>query len=211
MAELPRVTVGHTNAELLGTDNRALQAAVDCVAGFGGGIVEIGPGADLTRDSPHLRPQGIVRSTPDRTILRKADATESPLAVDGDFGKEQIMVNDQKGFDIGCGVAVWSKRINGFHVTVARIIGRNGSTLALDHPLGAGCMVSDGAKTVTVFPLVSDYELDGARIERLIIEGIRLEEKIGPVSLEGNTLETKVLVEDLRREAGKNANPVSKP
>jgi len=36
--------------------------------------------------------------------------------------------------------------------------------------------------------------------------GIRLEEKVGPVSLEGNTLETKVPVEDQRREAGKEKN-----
>ena len=32
MSELPRITVGQTNAELLGNDNRSLQAAVDFVA-----------------------------------------------------------------------------------------------------------------------------------------------------------------------------------
>jgi hypothetical protein len=41
--------------------------------------------------------------------------------------------------------------------------------------------------------------------------GIRLEEKVGPVNLEGNTIETKVRVEDQRRETGKNTNPVLKP
>ena len=39
--EAPRITVGQANASILGTDNRALQAAVDYVAGLGGGIVEI--------------------------------------------------------------------------------------------------------------------------------------------------------------------------
>ncbi len=170
-AEAPRITVGQADASLLGTDNRALQAAVDYVAGLGGGIVEIGPGEYLMRDSLHLRPQVIVRGTPGKTILRKADASESPLALDGDFGEEQITVADPKGFDVGCGVAIWSKQVNGFHITVARIIGRNGSTLALDRPLGADCMVSDGAKAVTVFPVVSGYELEGVRIEHLIIEG----------------------------------------
>ena len=170
-AEAPRITVGQAGASLLGTDNRALQAAVDYVAGLGGGIVEIGPGEYLMRDSLHLRPQVIVRGTPGKTILRKTDASESPLAIDGDFGEEQITVVDPKGFDVGCGVAIWSKQVNGFHITVARIIGRNGSTLALDRPLGADCMVSDGAKAATVFPVVSGYELEGVRIEHLIIEG----------------------------------------
>ena len=41
--------------------------------------------------------------------------------------------------------------------------------------------------------------------------GIRLEEKVGPVSLEGNTIEAKVLVDDQRREAGKDTKPASKP
>jgi hypothetical protein len=41
--------------------------------------------------------------------------------------------------------------------------------------------------------------------------GIRLEEKVGPASLEGNTIETRIIVEDQRREAGKNTNPVPKP
>src|ERR1017187_4292255 len=67
-AEAPRITVGHAGASLLGTDNRALQAAVDYVAGLGGGIVEIGPGEYLMRDSLHLRPQVIVRRSEERRV-----------------------------------------------------------------------------------------------------------------------------------------------
>lgn len=173
MSQLPRITVGQTNAELIGNDNRSLQAAVDYVAALGGGLVEIGPGEYLMRDSLHLRPRITVRGTPGRTILRKADGNECVLVTDGDFGEEQITVTDPKGFDIGCGVAVWSRRFSGFHVTVARIIGRSGSTLALDHPLNADCTISDGAKAATVFPVVSGYDLEGVRIEHLIIEGNR--------------------------------------
>jgi len=40
---------------LVGNDNRALQAAVDYVAGLGGGTVQIGPGDYPMRDSLHLR------------------------------------------------------------------------------------------------------------------------------------------------------------
>ena len=173
MAETPRISVGQTNADLLGTDNRVLQAAVDYVASMGGGTVEIGPGEYLMRDSLHLRPHVIVRGSPGKTVLRKADGVESPLGTDGDFGEEQITVADPKGFDVGYGVAIWSKRANGFHVTVARIIGRSGSTLALDHPLNSDSTVSDDARAATVYPVVSGYDLEGVRIENLIIEGNR--------------------------------------
>ena len=55
MKDLPLIRVGHADADLIGGDHRALQAAVDYVAGLGGGIVEIGPGEYLMRDSLHQR------------------------------------------------------------------------------------------------------------------------------------------------------------
>lgn len=171
--EQPRIRVGQSDADLVGNDQRALQAAVDYVAGLGGGIVEIGPGEYLMRDSLHLRSHVTVRGTPGKTLLRKAAGTVSPLAIDGDFGEEQITVEDPKGFEVGSGVAIWTSRVNGFHVTVARIIGRSGNILALDKPLNSDCMISDGAKAATIYPVVSGYDLEEARVENLIIEGDR--------------------------------------
>lgn len=40
-----QVTVGVADADIIGHDNRALQAAVDYVANLGGGVVLIGPGS----------------------------------------------------------------------------------------------------------------------------------------------------------------------
>lgn len=172
-AELPLLTVGQTNADVVGSDNRALQAAVDYVASLGGGTVQIGPGDYLMRDSLHLRPNVTVRGTLGQTILRKADSVTSPLAIDGDYGEEQVTVVEPKGFDVGCGVAIWTKRVSGFHVTVARIIGRTGNVLAIDKPLNSDCMVSDTGQAATVFPVISGYDLEGVRIEDLIVEGNR--------------------------------------
>lgn len=171
MDTLPSVKVGQVDAEIIGRDNRALQAAVDYIAGLGGGTIEIGPGEYLMRDSLHLRPFVTVRGTPGKTVLRKADGVASPLAIDGDFGEEQITVRDPKGFDVGCGVAIWSDKENYFHATVARITGRKGNILSIDRPLNADCMVADNAQAATAFPVVSGYDLEGVRIEHLIIDG----------------------------------------
>jgi len=171
MKDLPRISVGQTSADINGTDNRALQAAVDYVAGLGGGTVEIGPGEYLMRDSLHLRSHVTVRGTPGKTILRKADGVVSLLALDGDFGEEQITVVAAAGFEVGYGVAVWDSNAGGFHTTVARITGRHGNTFAIDHPLNADCMVSSSAKAATVFPVVSGCDIEGARVEHLIIDG----------------------------------------
>lgn len=171
MTERPTITVGHSGADLIGNDNRALQAAVEYVAALGGGTVEIGEGEYLMRDSLHLRSNVNVRGVKGRTILRKAEADVSPLALDGDFGEQQVTVEQPSGFDVGCGVAIWDDRSGGFHTTVARITGCRDDTFSIDTPLGADCMVSNHAMAATVFPVVSGVNITGARIEDLVIEG----------------------------------------
>jgi parallel beta-helix repeat protein len=171
MTERATVTVGLRESDIIGADNRALQAAVDYIAGLGGGVVEIGPGEFTMRDSLHLRPFVTVRGTPGKTVLRKAKAAVSPLAIDGDFGEEQITVVNADGFKVGDGVAIWDKGSGGFHTTVARITGRNGNTFSIDKPLNADCMINNKAQAATVFPVVSGYELEGVRIENLTIDG----------------------------------------
>ncbi|TKJ35047.1 MAG: hypothetical protein CEE38_16455 [Planctomycetes bacterium B3_Pla] len=171
MKELPVITVGRDNAQLIGGDNRALQAAVDYVAALGGGTVEIGEGEYMMYDSLHLRGNVTVRGRKDKTILRKADGVVSALALDGDFGEQQITVEDPNGFAVGYGVAIWDDRSGGFHTTVARITGRNGNTFSIDKPLMSDCMVGNNAKAGTVFPVVSGYHIEGARIEDIVIDG----------------------------------------
>ena len=171
MKDLPLVRVGVSDADIVGVDNRALQAAVDYIAGLGGGTVEIGPGEFIMRDSLHLRSFVAIRGTPEKTILRKAKAASSPLVLDGDYGEEQITLANAEGFKVGDGVAVWDKSSGGFHTTVARITGQRGNTFSIDKPLNADCMVANKAQAATVFPVVSGYNIDGAQVRDIIIEG----------------------------------------
>lgn len=181
MDQLPRITVGRENADLIGSDNRVLQAAVDYIAGLGGGLVEIGAGEYLMHDSLHLHPNVTVRGVKGRTILRKAPSTLSALALDGDFGEQQITVEDAAGFAVGRGVAIWDDNAGGFHTTVARITGQKGLTFAIDKPLMADCMVGNHARAATVFPVVSGYQALGARIEDVTIDG----NKVDNITLNG--------------------------
>ncbi len=171
MRQRPHIRVGIADADLVGSDNRVLQAAVDYIAALGGGTVEIGPGEFQMKDSLHLRSRVTLRGTKGETILRKVDSVVSPLRLDGDFGEQQFTVEDATGFDVGSGVAIWDENAGGFHTTVARITGRRDNTFSIDKPLMADCMVHNKARAATVFPVVSGYDLRDARVENLIIEG----------------------------------------
>src|SRR3954467_4987037 len=104
------------------------------------------------RDSLHLRSNVTVRGRQGKTILRKAGAAVSPLALDGDFGEQQVTVQAPSGFAVGAGVAIWDDHGGGFHTTVARITGRKGNTFSIDSPLMADYMTSAHAMAATVYP-----------------------------------------------------------
>lgn len=175
MAERPRVTVSPQSADIVGADNRALQAAVDYIAGLGGGTVEVGPGEFLMRDSLHLRPHVSVVGTPGRTVLRKAKAAVARLGLDGDFGEEQVTLVSPEGFQVGDGIAVWDNNAGGFHTTVGRITGRSGNTFSISMPLNADCLVGQKAQAATVFPVISGYHAEGVRLANLTIDGNKSE------------------------------------
>ncbi len=70
-------------------------------------------------------------------------------------------------------------------------------------------MVSQGAKAAAVFPVVSGYDVEGAIIEGLTIEGNREHNPRldgcrggGRVLLEHNRIEAGTAIQDLRKSPG---------
>ena len=171
MTEGIQVTVGVSDTDIVGSTNRALQATVDYVAGLGGGTVEIGPGEYWLEDSLHLRSHVTVRGHGEATVLRKCDGGESRLTLDGDYGEEQIRVADPALFKVGMGVAVTDDSAGGFHTAVRTILAADGDTFQLNGPLLADCMVNRNAIAKNVFPVISGYYIQDARVENLTVDG----------------------------------------
>ena len=168
-----KVSVGIEKADIAGADNRMLQAAVDYVANLGGGIVEIGPGEYLMRDSLHLRSHVTLRGAGDKTVLKKDASVCSLLAADGDFGEEAITVRHPEGFEVGRGVYVASKQAKGFFGICATILNRKENYFRISRPLNADCMMAADAFAATVFPVIGVYNAEDFRIENLTIDGNR--------------------------------------
>jgi len=171
MAERIKITVGAEKGDIVGSDNRALQSAVDYVAGLGGGTVNISAGIYLMKDSLHLRSNVTLIGQGEKTILRKSDGFRSVLATDGDYGQEEITPADPSGFEIGIGVTIADNNSGGFHTTVATIIAQDGNNFVINKPLNADCMVARGAYVQNTFPIISGYYIENSRIENIVIEG----------------------------------------
>jgi len=170
--------VGLRKGDVVGSDNRALQGAIDYVAGLGGGTVEIGEGEFLMKDSLHLRNNITVRGQGEATVLRKCDSWASRLIADGDYGEEQVTVDDPSGFEPGMGLTVYDDSTTSFHFTVRTIIGVDERILSLNGPLLADCMVTNHAVAKSIFPIISGYYLENAKIENLLLEGNKVKNDV---------------------------------
>jgi len=167
------ITVGLKDADIVGSDNRALQAAVDYIAMLGGGTVRILQGTYLMKDSLHLR-SNITVIGEENTVLRKCDSHKSSLVTDGDYGEEQITVADASGFEVGTGITVRDDNAGGFHTTVATIIAsEEENVFIINKPLLADCMVRRNAIAKTTFPVISGYYVENIKLENLTIDGNR--------------------------------------
>ncbi|MBK36052.1 MAG: hypothetical protein CME26_11070 [Gemmatimonadetes bacterium] len=165
------VTVGHADADIVGSNHRALQSAVDYVAGLGGGVVRVEAGRYEMRDSLHLRSNVVLESR--GAVLAKADAASSPLVIDGDYGEEQITLADPTGFHVGDGVSVGDDASGGFHHVVATLLWQDGSTFGVSKPMNGDYLVSRNARAATTFPVISGYHVEGVSISGFEIQGNR--------------------------------------
>src|SRR6266851_1102888 len=167
------VRVGVDAGDLRGGDQRALQAAVDHVAGLGGGTVYIGPGRYLMRNALSLRDHVRIVGEPGKTILAACESRETRLAADGDCNERQITVEDDSVLRIGDGVAIHDKRnASGFAVTTATLTGQvNSRTFRISAPLYLDYMVSDNATACLAFPVVGGWNVKDVVVEGLTIDG----------------------------------------
>lgn len=166
-----RVTVGQKKADIIGKDNRALQAAVDTVAALGGGLVEIGAGTYTMHDSLHLKSHVTVRGQGEDTLLVKAPAAESKLILDGDYGEEQVTLENPEGFQPGYGISVTDDDAGGFHTVVGTIIWAEGNTFGVNDPMRSDYMVHNNARAATTFPVVEASWKENVAIENLAVDG----------------------------------------
>jgi parallel beta-helix repeat protein len=185
VTERARVRVGVKDGNLRGADHRALQAAVDYVAGLGGGAVEVGPGRYALRNALTLRDNVRVIGTPGRTVLAPVEGAKLPLTSDGDANQRRVTVAGAARLRVGDRVLVGDDRnASGFAVTSAVLTGKVGlDTFLLDTPLRDDCMVSRHGWVAHAFPAVGGWGVKNAAVEHLVIEGAR--GKAGGADMDG--------------------------
>lgn len=169
------VTVGPTEADIIGSDQRAIQAAVDYVARLGGGSVRIRAGTYKLRNAIYLQSGVNLTGDGPETILIKAPSSTTTLSVDSDWYDQEITLSDASGFQVGDGVCLRSKDgASGVETVLKRtLISRTGSRFKLDKPLRENFWQINGTTCSTLFPIVSGEFVENLTIEQLVLDGNR--------------------------------------
>lgn len=183
-AERLTVTVGPEKADLVGTDHRVLQAAVDYVARLGGGTVRILPGTYRLRNAVYLASGVRLLGSGALSVLVKEPSVSTTLAEDSDWYDQEITLTDARGFRLGGGICLRCKNPSHGGMTVLKrtLVARSGNRFRLDRPLRENFWRMGTATAATLFPLLSGDHVADLAIEDLTLDG----DKAHNDNLDGN-------------------------
>ena len=178
------VLVGPKKGQIVGTDEKAIQAAVDYVTRYGGGTVKLLEGTYKLRNSVVLNSGVRLVGSGPETILVKEPMAKSKLVLDSDWFDQEITVADAKGFAVGDGICLRAKNPHTGGQTVIKrtLVAQSGNRFKLDKGLRENAWLMGDAYAATLFPLVTSELTHGLHIENLVIDG----NKANNENLDGN-------------------------
>ncbi|HWQ53022.1 MAG TPA: right-handed parallel beta-helix repeat-containing protein [Bryobacteraceae bacterium] len=202
------VTVGHSRADIVGSDNRAIQAAVDYVAGLGGGVVRILPGAYRFRNAVHLRSGVRIKGSGLDSILVKEASAKTDLVANSDWYEREITLANPAGFEVGDGIVLRGRNPHnkGDEVRKATLIARSGNRFKLDRMIDENFWLEGNSSAATLFALFDGFQISDVSIEDVWLDGNRANNEF----LNGNHIGCIFLRESkgvtLRRVVARNFN-----
>lgn len=167
------ITVGNKNADLVGVNEKAIQAAVDWAARLGGGTVKILPGIYRLRNAIHMASRvRLLGSGPDSVLIKEPSVT-AKLATDSDWFDQEITLLDSSGFEIGDGVCLQTKNPShgGKEVYKGTLIARSGNRFKLSKALRQNYWLMGNTKISTLFPILNFEFVEDVVVENITLDG----------------------------------------
>lgn len=173
--EMLTISVGPEKGDLVGRDDKAIQAAIDYVTRLGGGTVKLLPGTFTLRAAVFL-PSGIrLCGSGPETILTKIDSASSKLAADSDWYDQEITLAEPDAFRVGDSVVLRARNAHYDAPVVIkrRLVARSGARFKLDDGLRENLWLSGAPTCESLFPLLTSEHTSDVVIEDLALDGNR--------------------------------------
>src|SRR5262249_24764819 len=167
------ITVGSRKADLVGSTDRVIQAAVDYVGRRGGGTVRVLPGTYRLRNSIFLQSKVHLVGSGEDSVLFKEPSVTTKLIVDGDHWDQEVTLTDAKGFQVGDGVRLVAKDPygKGTNIIQRTLIASSGNRFKLDRRLEERFHLAGDPQIATNFSLLQCTGVTDVTIENITVDG----------------------------------------
>jgi len=167
------ISVGPKKADLVGTNEKVLQAAVDYMARMGGGTVRVLPGEYRLRNAIHLRDKVRILGSGADSVLKKEASVKVKLSDDSDWYDQEITLENAKGFRVGDGVCLRAKNPHDGGNTVIKrtLVARSGNRFKLNAGLRKNLWLSGNPTAATLFPILNCEHVKQVAIENITLDG----------------------------------------
>lgn len=165
------LTVGSSDADIVGTTNIAIQAALDHLASTGGGTVQLLPGVYTLRVSLRIPPDTHLLGAGQDTMLRKAPGWQGTLWEDGDWGDAWVGCEALPPVKLGDGVLICSDRQQNWHSTVGTVLEIDANRFRISDPFKSDYMVADHARVSSAHPLIAIENSPNVRLSNMVLDG----------------------------------------
>ena len=169
------ISVGNRGADINGSDDRAIQSAVDYVRRMGAGTVKLTPGVFKLRNSIQLPSNLRLVGSGDDTVITKHASHTANIVDDSDWYDQEITLKSGHGFRVGDAVFIRGENAhNGDMEHLKRtLIARKGNRFKLNDGLRKNIWLSGKPNATSIFPLLtSEYTADVV-IEDMVLDGNR--------------------------------------
>lgn len=170
------LTVGQTEGDLQGKDDKIIQAGIEYLNRLGGGTLAILPGVYNLRNAIYLRPNITLRGSGEKTVLRKAGSVVTALARDSDWFEYGVQVQDATGFVPSGAIMLRSKTGQGdwqYDVLRATVTAIHGDVIFLDRLTKENFWIEKDATAATIFPILTAENVDDVVVEDIVLDGNR--------------------------------------
>lgn len=169
------ITVGPKKADIVGSNEKALQAAVDWAARYGGGTVKVLPGVYQLRNAVHMNSKVRLLGSGADSILMKEPSIKTLTAADSDWFDQEVTLKDARGFRIGDGVAIQTTNPHhgGKDVYKGALIARSGNRFKLSRALRKNYWLRGNTTVSSLFPIINCELVEDVVIENITLDGNR--------------------------------------
>lgn len=169
------LTVGPDRGDLVGRDDKVIQAAVDYVARLGGGTVQLLPGTFTLRNAIFLPSHIRLRGSGGDTVITKIKSETIALADDSDWYDQEITLAEPGDFRVGDGVVLRAINPHDQGPTVIKrtLVARSGNRFKINDGLRENLWLSGKPTCASLFPLLTSEHTSDVVLEDLTLDGNR--------------------------------------